>query len=110
MIQEFDLLGYHITLEGLFPCKKAQKKVLENAKRRYAQGGEYLKHWRTWVHAGLPQMVFPVSKILTEIILYVKQPSTSTGRTKNVNLNHRGTPKWIKNSPTSSDCEFNRLG
>lgn len=60
MIQEFDLLGYHITLEGLFPCKKAQKKVLETAKRRYAQGDSSITPFEgTWVH--FPYFAHPLS-------------------------------------------------
>jgi len=65
----FDLLGYHITLQGLSPNQKTQKKALENAKRRYAQGvlrslREYLHRWRTWAHAGLPSQVHPADDII----------------------------------------------
>ena len=55
----FDLLGYHITLQGLSPSSKTQEKALEIATQRYAQGGPkpmmpYLKLWKTWCAAGLP--------------------------------------------------------
>jgi RNA-directed DNA polymerase len=55
----FDLLGYHITPQSFSPSQKTQEKALENARRRYAQGGqkslvEYLNRWRTWIYAGLP--------------------------------------------------------
>lgn len=45
----YDLLGYHITLQGFSPSQKTQEKALENAKQRYAQGGlksllEYLQN------------------------------------------------------------------
>jgi hypothetical protein len=61
----FDLLGYHISTQSLTPNQTTQKKAIEQAKRRYAQGGEaslqgYLYRWRSWVHAGLPSHVYKV--------------------------------------------------
>lgn len=55
----FDLLGYHITPQGLTTNPRALEKALKIAQRRYAQGGpaslqEYFKRWGIWVHAGLP--------------------------------------------------------
>jgi RNA-directed DNA polymerase len=69
----FDLLGYHITLQGLSPSQKTQEKALENAKQRYAQGGqksllEYLNRWRTWVYAGLPFKVYLVENVINKIV------------------------------------------
>jgi hypothetical protein len=63
--KDFDLLGYHITPQSFSPSQKTQEKALENAKQRYAQGGqkslaEYLNRWRTWIYAGL---LFKVAKV-----------------------------------------------
>ena len=68
----FDLLGYHITPQGFSPSQKTQEKALENALRRYAQGGSkslqlYLNRWRTWVHAGLPFKVHHVENIVASL-------------------------------------------
>ena len=65
----FDFLGYHITLEGLTPNPQAQKRALDKALRRYAQGGHgplkrYLKHWRKWAHGGLSGKVRGVKEIV----------------------------------------------
>ena len=69
----FDLLGYHITLQGFSPSQKTQEKALKNAKYRHAQGGkksllEYLNRWRTWVHAGLPLKVHHVDAIIESLV------------------------------------------
>ena len=68
----FDLLGYHITRQGLTPNQTTQKKAFEEGKRRYAQGGtkplqDYLKRWRTWVHAGLPSIVHQVDDTIEQL-------------------------------------------
>ena len=69
----FDLLGYHITPKNFSPSQKTQEKALENAKRRYAQGGkkslvEYLNRWRTWIYAGLPFKVEGVDDVIKSIV------------------------------------------
>lgn len=69
----FDLLGYHITLQGLSPSQKTQEKALEIATQRYAQGGlkplmTYLNRWRTWVYAGLPSQVHSVDNIIRSLV------------------------------------------
>jgi hypothetical protein len=66
------LLGYHITPQGFSPSQKTQEKALENAKRRYAQGGqkalaEYLHRWRTWIQASLPFKVDLVEDVIRSI-------------------------------------------
>ena len=69
----FDLLGYHISPDGLSPSLQTQEKAIVKAKRRYAQGGgkslhSYLNRWRTWVHAGLPFKVHHVDDVIESII------------------------------------------
>jgi RNA-directed DNA polymerase len=69
----FDLLGYHITPQGLTPNQTTQEKAFEEGKRRYAQGGtkplqDYLKRWRIWVHAGLPSLVHQVDDTIQQLI------------------------------------------
>jgi len=111
----FDLLGYHITMEGLSPSHKTQKKALENAKRRYAQGGhkplqEYLKRWRTWVQAGLPFKVQQVEKIIESIIANIRGNDDANSQsithcpTRSVLYGHNNLRKGI------STCKINFSG
>ncbi len=86
----FDFLGYHITPKGFSPSQKTQEKALENAKQRYAQGGNkslqtYLNRWRTWVHAGLPEKVHSVDMFLNSILntVLASRDDSESQRVKN---------------------------
>ncbi len=76
----FSFLGYDIIPESFFPSKKTQEKAIEQAKRRYAQGGikplrcilrssprTSLKCWRTWCAAGLPFKTISLDDTLQRI-------------------------------------------
>ena len=95
----FDLLGYHITPYAFSPSQKTQEKALENAKRRYAQGGnsalaKYLDRWRTWVHAGLPFKIDHVEEVIDSIRNIVMQ-----NQCFNITKNQR----CMRSSRSSSD-------
>ena len=54
----FDLLGYTITLKGLYPNETCIQNAREKARQRYAQGGQksllaYIKRWEKWAPSGL---------------------------------------------------------
>ena len=86
-----DLLGYHITPDGLSPSRQTQEKAIVKAERRYAQGGSmslqsYLNRWRTWVYAGLPFKVHHVDDVIESIIALFDVP-------RDKNLRVRALPK-----------------
>lgn len=71
-LKGFDLLGYHIAPDQVSASQRTIDKAFENAKRRYAQGGnlslaKYLKRWKTWIHAGLPFKIINVDDTIQKI-------------------------------------------
>ena len=75
----FNLLGYHITPDGLNPSHQTQEKAIVKEKLCYAQGGgkslqSYLNRWRTWVYAGLPFKVHHVDDVIKSIIALFDVP------------------------------------
>ena len=78
----FDLLGYDITTNQFSPSQRTRGKAFENAKWRYAQGGqsslaEYLDRWRTRIHAGLPFKIERVEEVVESIRTAVSQTPSS---------------------------------
>ena len=103
----FDLLGYHITPQGLTPNQTTQKKAFEEGKRRYAQGDKkslqnYLKRWRIWVHAGLPFLVHQVDDTIQQLFDSV---ISSKGYKNSQRPTHRSTSLCILGLKTQGQAD-----
>ncbi len=98
------VINNSVALQGLSPNQTTQKKALENAKRRYAQGGykslrEYLHRWRSWAHAGLPSQVHfhSVDDIINSLVDKVAASNMNENSQRSPNEPNISASYWIHN-------------